>query len=105
MSITLLLGLGIVIAAAIALVPMIFTARSEPATTATRSERAIAPGAEIAVSPSTIRVAERVAVRPTVTERLRGLSGLVLFTLGAGAATAVAVGLVVLVVGLALQHH
>jgi hypothetical protein len=109
MSITLLLGLGIVIAAAIALVPMIFSPRPEPATTGGVDERAtgqsMAESSASATSTTTIRVAERVSVHPAWWERLRGLAGLALFTLGAGAATAVAVGLVVLVVGLAIQSH
>jgi hypothetical protein len=104
MSITLLLGLGIVIAAAIALVPMIFTPRSEPATTGASQERGTSAVTESAVSTTTIRVPERVSVHPAWWERLRGVAGLLLFTLGAGMATAVAVGLVVLFVGLAIQH-
>ena len=104
MSITLLLGLGIVIAAAIALRPMIFTARSEPATTGPVPERATASVPETTVTTTVVRVSERVSVHPAWWERLRGLGGLVLFTVGAGMATAVAVGLVVLVVGLAIQR-
>jgi hypothetical protein len=49
-------------------------------------------------------VPDRVSVRPAWWERLRGVGGLVLFTVGAGMATAVAVGLVVVVVGLAIQR-
>jgi hypothetical protein len=108
MSITLWLGLGTVVVGAMVLVPMIFAAEPEPATVESNPEGgdAVLPQRRTAPEPLpiTIRVPETVSIHPAWWERLRGLLGLVLVTVGLAAAVAVVVGLAVMVVGLTLLN-
>jgi len=111
MSITLWLGLGTVVVGAMVLVPMIFAAGPEPATVEATPEGgdAVLPQRRMAAAPGdprsvTIRVPETVSIHPAWWERIRGLVGLLLVTVGLAAAVAVIVGLAVMVVGLTLLN-
>jgi hypothetical protein len=108
MSMTLWIGLGMVAVAAAVLGPMMFSER-EPATvevpaepTDVRRPRPQRRGTIRDQLPVTVRVPDTVSIHPTWWERLRGLGGLLVVTVGLGAAVAVAVGLVVMVVGMTL---
>jgi len=100
---TLWIGLGVVVVSALALVPMMFTGRPEPATldAMTQREHAAAPRrrADRPLPTPTIRVPERVSLRPSWAERLRGGIGLVVVVAGLAATLALVLGLAVLVVG------
>jgi hypothetical protein len=108
MSMTLWIGLGMVAVAAAVLGPMMFS-EHEPATVEVPAEpadghrsqppRRMARTDQVAMA---VRVPETVSIHPTWWERLRGVGGLLVVTVGLGAAVAVAVGLVVMVVGMTL---
>jgi hypothetical protein len=107
MSITLWIGLGTVVVGAMVLVPMIFAAGHEPAMVETTPEGgdAVIPQRRAAESlPLTIRVPETVSIHPAWWERVRGIVGLLVVTVGLAAAVAVVVGLAVMVVGLTLLN-
>jgi len=92
---TLWIGLALVVVSAIALVPMLFPGGSEPATLEEMSERA-----RPLTSPSrplTVRVPETVGTRPAWWQRLRGVVGLLLLSVGIGCALAVAGAVVILI--------
>jgi hypothetical protein len=105
MSLTFWLGLGVVGVSALILGPMIFSGDSEPATAAAASD--VGSGANDGGSRRTvevIRVGDSVGLHPTWAERARGVVGLLFVSAGIGAGLAVAVGLVVLFLGVALLH-
>jgi hypothetical protein len=105
MSMTFWIGLATVGIGAAVLLPMMFSAPDEPATVEARSEagdRRRPQGRRIEPRPVTIHVPETVSIHPAWWERLRGILGLALVTVGLAAAVAVAVGLVVMAVGLTL---
>ena len=110
MSMTLWIGLGTVVVGAMVLVPMIFAAEPEPATVEANPEGgdAVIPQRRARLRheprPLTIRVPETVSIHPAWWERIRGLVGLLLVTVGLAAAVAVVVGLAVMVVGLTLLN-
>ena len=111
MSMTLWIGLGTVVVGAMVLVPMIFAAEPEPATVEATHEGgdAVIPQRRLAPvrshpKPLTIRVPESVSIHPAWWERVRGVLGLLLVTVGLAAAVAVIVGLAVMVVGLTLLN-
>jgi hypothetical protein len=108
MSMTFWIGLGMVAVAAAVLGPMMFS-EHEPATVEVPAEptdahrsQPLRRGPRPDQVPVTVRVPETVSIHPTWWERLRGVAGLLVVTVGLGAAVAVAVGAVVMVVGMTI---
>lgn len=97
-SITLLVGLAVVVVGALALKPMLFGDGNEPATIPVESQR----GRTVAVRPPQPR-GEPTRLHRSILVRVRSLAGLLIMCAGLGALIAVAVGAFVLFVGLKLQ--
>lgn len=102
---TFLIGLALVVVSVAALIPMMFPGDPEPATLEPMTQRAGPPEPDPPVSrgriepPLVVRVAETVSIHPAWWERLRGVLGLALLTMGVAATIALAMGLAVLVLG------
>jgi len=97
-SITLLVGLAVVVVGALALKPMLFGDGNEPATIPVESQR----GRTVAVRPAQPR-GEPTRLHRGVWVRVRGVAGLLVMCAGLGALIAIGVGAVVLFLGVKLQ--
>ena len=96
-----IIGLVVVLVAAIVFWPLLFGSRPEPVTQPVRTQRGPAPTQRRPVEPQ--RRGEPTRLRVSALVRLRGAVGLVLLCAGIAAMIAVAVGSVVFFLGLKLQ--
>ncbi|HKY13855.1 MAG TPA: hypothetical protein VJM33_02950 [Microthrixaceae bacterium] len=103
MSVTMLVGLGVVVVSAMIAFPMLFGKRPEPATVPADPRRA--PRARSQRNERRVRSDERFRYDVNLRwwQRIRSGFGLVIVTAALGAAVAVVLGLAVLGLGLSLQ--